>query len=55
LEDQPPPEQYTEIEKNPENLPGLANWKKISVQNGKVSVQLKLPLQAVALLVLNWD
>jgi xylan 1,4-beta-xylosidase len=51
---QPTPEQYAQLEKAGQ-LAELGSPEKIQVTNGKAAVQLKLPRQAVALLVLNWD
>jgi xylan 1,4-beta-xylosidase len=51
---QPTPEQYAQLEKAGQ-LAELGTPGKVQVVNGKAAVQLKLPRQAVALLVLNWD
>jgi xylan 1,4-beta-xylosidase len=50
---QPTAEQYAELEKAGQ-LTALGAPEKISVQNGHATIQLKLPRQAVALLVLEW-
>ena len=51
---QPTPQQYVQLEKAGQ-LAQPGEPKEITVENGRAGVQLKLPRQAVALLVLNWN
>ncbi len=48
------PEQYSQL-KEAGQLTALAAPEKISVQNDRANLQLKLPRQAVALLILEWN
>jgi len=50
----PTPAQYAELERAGQ-LAEAGSPEKIQVSDGKAVIQLKLPRQAVSLLVLNWD
>ena len=51
---QPTPEQFAQLEKAGQ-LAQVGALETVRVENGKAVVGLKLPRQAVTLLVLNWD
>ncbi|HEX3800360.1 MAG TPA: beta-xylosidase [Verrucomicrobiae bacterium] len=51
---EPTPEQYAQLEKAGK-LTAIGAPEKITTQDGRATIQLKLPRQAVALLVLKWD